>query len=137
MPLTPQEAFKVGFLSRCAEEGLSADETARCCKVAADLMRKQAIFGTETVGALAGKGLEALGGAAHYGIPAALVAPPLLGGLAGYGLAKATDIDDTDVEDIKNQEVMKELRLQADKLRNQTNVRNYTRQMTRTGRPFM
>lgn len=137
MPLTPQEAFKVGFLARCASDGLSAEQIARSCKVAADLMRKQAIFGAETAGAIAGKGMEALGGLAHYGIPAALIAPPVLGGLAGYGLAKATDVDDTDVEDIKNQEVMKELRLQADKLRNQTAVREYTQRVTRTGRPFM
>lgn len=114
--LTAQEAFKVGFLARCVEDGLSPERMLQSVKVAADLMEKRAFLGT-----LVEKGLDAVkgvGGAAlQYGVPLAVAAPPILGGMAGYGLAKATDIDDTDVADVKSHELIDEYRRQAEAVR--------------------
>lgn len=64
-------------------------------------------------------------------------APPILGGLAGYGIAKATDVDDTDADAIKNQELVEEYRRQAERLQRQKAVRDYTKEVKHTGRVFM
>lgn len=115
MPLTPQEAFKVGFLARCARQGMTPDQMLKTAQDALAAFEKRAVLGT-----VLGKSLDALkglaGGALNYGVPAAVVAPPLLGALGGYGLAKATDVDDTDVAAIKNRELIDEYRRNADEL---------------------
>jgi hypothetical protein len=103
MPLTPEQAFKVGFLIRCADEGLTPEETAQRIK-SASLMEKVALpfvpdldtlaklwgAGTQigTAGAIAGLGIPTLGGAA-----------------AGYGLAKATVPGAEQLEDAKQDEI--------------------------------
>jgi hypothetical protein len=112
MPLTPHEAFKVGFLARCVRDGLTPEQIHDRVKTAADLFEKEAFLGS-LIGA-AGNAVKGMGG---YALPLAIAAPPVLGGLGGYALAKATDVDDTDVEDIKGQEVLDEYRRQAERLR--------------------
>ncbi len=110
--LTPQEAFKVGFLAKCAADGLTPDQTLAAVKSAADLFSKEAVVGT-----LLGKGIDVAkgvgGGLARFGLPLALVAPPIVGGMAGYGLAKATDIGETDVAELKDQELIDEYNRQT------------------------
>jgi outer membrane lipoprotein SlyB len=103
MPLTAQEAFKVGFLARCVEDGLG--------RWATDV----------------GIG---------YGVPLAAAAPWVAGGAAGYGLARATDISDTDVGEIKDRELMSEYRRQTDQLLRQRAVRDYARAVRQSGRVF-
>lgn len=129
MPLTAQEAFKVGFLGRCVEAGLSPTQTVEAVKRAADLMEKRAFFGEKLLGTALGKTVDVGKGVASgllgYGLPLAAIAPPVVGGLAGYGLAKATDIDDTDVQEIKDRELADELRRQAARLRRQKAVRDF------------
>lgn len=136
MPLNSNEAFKVGFLARCAADGLGPDEMLSRVKAARDLLQKRAFLG-----GLVDRGLDlgtsAVKGLGSYGIPAALAAPPILGGLAGYGLAKATDIDDTDVQAVKNRELIDEYRRQASILKRQRSIRDYRDERTRTGRVFM
>lgn len=114
MSLTSREAFKVGFLARCAEEGLSADQIADRVKAAGD---KFASF-------LGGLG-SAAGSVLSTGIPLALAAPIALGGVAGYGLSRATDIDDTDVDEIKNNELLDTYSAETAKLRRQQAVRAF------------
>lgn len=140
MPLTAQEAFKVGFLSRCVEAQLSPEQTYQAVKTATDLFIKGAsitgLLGTALDKTLdVGKGVA--GHALSYGIPAALAAPPILGGVAGYGLARATDVDDTDVAEIKNRELIQELRRQADKLRRQKTTRDFSARNQPHGRPLL
>lgn len=134
--LTAKEAFKVGFLAKCAEDGLTPDQMLARVKQAKDALEKRAF-----IGGLLGSAAGAVGGAAKsvagYGIPLALAAPPILGGLAGYGLAKATDVDDTDVDDIKNRELVEEYKRQAEKLKQQAAVRRYKQDRATTGRPLM
>jgi len=73
MPLTSKQAFKVGFLYRCAEEGLSKEATEKRVAVSYE---KQA-----QVGAIVGGASGAAGYAARL-----LTLAPLLGiGAAGLG----------------------------------------------------
>lgn len=118
--LTPAEAFKVGFLARCVEDRLTPEQIKTSAEKAAALMTKGASI-TGLLSTALGKtmdlGSSVAKGALGYGLPAALAAPPILGGIAGYGLARATDIDDTDVSEIKDREVIDELRRQTEKLK--------------------
>ena len=81
-------------------------------------------------------GGAALSGVAGWGIPIAALAPPALGAAAGYGLARATDVDDTDVDEIKDTELMDEYRRQIDQLKRGTTMRRYAQNRKQTGRVF-
>lgn len=122
--LSNKDAFKVGFLSRCVEEGLTLQEAHARVKVALD---KLAFL--SGVGKLVGSATDLLKPAVNatfqYGVPAMLAAPPILGGLAGYGLAKATDIDDADVDEVKKRELIEELNRQTQRLRRDKALRDY------------
>lgn len=131
--LTPRDAFKVGFLRRCIEDGLSIEQAHERVKVALD---KLALFGelakgvTEAGGKLLDTGI-------NWGVPLALAGPPVLGGVAGYGLSKATDIDDVSVDEIKKREIIDELKRQTDRLHQDKRIRDYRAQRKQTGRIFM
>ena len=133
--MTAQEAFKVGFLERCVEARVPAEQVPGLAKQAAALLAKQA-----DLTGLLGKGIDlakSVGGAGlHYGGLTAALAPPLLGLARGAGLAKLTDIDDTDVEDIKNQETVAEYRRQTDQLRRQLAARAFAHARPHHGRPL-
>jgi hypothetical protein len=133
MPLTPKEAFKVGFMARCIEDGLDAAAMCRAAKTAAE---KSAIL-SATIGAAKDLGKGVMDVASGWGVPLLLAAPPIAGGLAGYGLARATDVDDTDVSEIKDREVIDEYRRQTKQLSRQRAIRDYLKARQRTGRVFM
>ena len=142
--LTAQDAFKVGFLARCVEDGLDESQIVASVKRASDMMEKYAsgggggILGSlPVVGGLLGGAANAVGSMAPYAATAAIAAPPLLGGAAGYALAKGTDIDDRDVEDVKNREVIDEYARQTEKLRRLKQVKDYMKSKQTTGRIFM
>lgn len=130
--LTSKEAFKAGFLARCAVAGLSIEESRAAVKEAQAALTQKSAFVGSIIDAIKGLGQTALG----WGIPAALAAPPIVGGLAGYGLARATDISDTDVADIKDRELMDEYSRQTEKLKRQRAIRDYEKARQRTGRIF-
>lgn len=113
--LSDREAFKVGFISRCIEEGhTTPDQIQGQVKRAMDT-----VAGIEKRGYLGDiiRGIGGLGSSAlAIGVPLALMAPPVLGATAGYAAARATDIDDTDVEEQKRQEIIDELKRQASKI---------------------
>jgi hypothetical protein len=121
--MSPRQAFKFGFLLRCIEDGCTPE----------DIREKVASLATRTKTASFWGSLKTLGlGAGAL----ALAAPPIAGGLAGYGLAKATDIDDTDVEEAKNQELIQELQRQTDRAIRMRQARDYQKQRQSTGRVF-
>jgi hypothetical protein len=134
--LTAQQAFKFGFLARCAADGLTPAQTVKAAQAAREVLEKRAFLGS-----LVDKGLDLAkgvgGGAVSYGVPLALAAPPVLGGLAGYGLARATDIDDTEIADIKDRELIDEYTRQADRLRQQASRRARQQPSRPAGRPLM
>ena len=62
----------------------------------------------------------------------------ILGGIAGAGLAKATDVTDKDVADIKDREVIDTYRTEAAKVRRQQAIRRLQQaKQSRGGRMFL
>ena len=109
--LNDREAFKAGFLKRCADEGLSREETISLAKQANEQVTKQAY----------GPLLDAIKGVAGtaygVGLPIAAFGPAALGVGGAYAYAKATDSDDTDVESVRKQELAELYRSHAKKIR--------------------
>ena len=113
--MTAKDAFKTGFLMRCAAEGLTLAETHARVKQAG-----------------AWDALKTLGPGA---LITGLVAPPVIGAGLGYTAGRLGDVDDADIKEIKQQEVLDELRQQAERLRLQHALRaKHTRPPT--GRPL-
>ena len=131
MTLTPAQEFKLGFLSRCVSEGLDEPQMLKAAAAANELLK------TAFIDSLIGAARSGIGTMASYGLPVALLAPPLIGGAAGYGLAKATDIGDRDVDDIKNDELIDELDRQAEKLKQHRTQRDANSVPSRATRPLM
>jgi len=114
--LDREEAFKFGFLSRCAEEGHTSPEAIYArVKVALDLFRTT-LYKTAGLIDMPGKILDTAVSAGKASLPLLLAAPPILGAAAGFGLAKATDINDDDVDSIKKRELIDELQQQTERL---------------------
>jgi hypothetical protein len=116
--MTPREGFKYGFLLRCAEEGLTADEAeAR----AARGLEKQAEGALGTMVGDAYSGLKTLIGGAPAFIaehaPAAVGLGALgaagAGGGIGYGLAKMQE-GDVDPKEVQREELISAYRTQAE-----------------------
>ncbi len=130
--MNDREAFKVAFLSRCVEENMAPEEMLSLVKAATE---KAAFLGT-----VVGKGMDAakmvLGKVLGAGVPTAILAPPIVGGLAGYGLARATDIDDVDIAEIRDKELLEEYQKQTDALRRTRATRDYQKARKQTGRMF-
>ena len=97
--LDARTAFKVGFLLKCAEDGLDPD--------GAEALAKAALFDG------AWDAAKTLGSA---GLAGALLAPPVVGAAGGVLLSRATDVDDTDVDDVRRDELVQELLRQSEHL---------------------
>ena len=122
--LSELESFKVGFINRCVEDGLSTEEALFRVKSASDQLdavEKQAGF----LGGMASGGADLAQYIGTKALLAGLVVPPVLGGLAGYSHAKLTDVDDDDVDDFKKQELIDEFKRQSEKLRHSQALRAY------------
>lgn len=118
--MTPREAFKVGFLARCVEDGCDSAAIQQRAKQAADkLAGVEAIVRglAKLPGQAASLAKPVVSAIAGYGPPALLAAPIAAGGILGYAGGKLTDIDDTDVAEVKQREVIDELRRQTQRLR--------------------
>jgi len=126
--LSELESFKAGFLTRCVEEDTSTEEALSRIKTASDqldALEKQAgIIDSlsKLVGGVVSPAVEKI---INYGSAAAIFGPPILGGAAGYGVSRLTDVDEEDVDDIKKQELIDEYKRQADKLRQSKALRMY------------
>ena len=120
----PREAFKIGFLARCVEIGLTPEATNKLVKSAGDCFNKQA-----WVGDLAKAGVTAA--------LAAAAAPIALGGGAAYFANQATDTDATDIDEIKKRELVETYRRMSDQLQRQKKLQNYKADRKRTGQVFL
>jgi len=152
--LTKRQVFKVAFLLRCAEMGLTTEETHQLVKVArARLREKQAApagWWASLLGNLPGaqtlasgtsgvvKGLTS--GLARAGVGlgvAGLIGLPLVvGGAGGILAAKAQDLNDRDPDEIKLEERKDALRRAAIRARMQTASRK-RREEKRPSRPLL
>jgi len=106
--MQPREAFKIGFMARCIEEELSQEKTA------------------ELMGKTAGLISQLLAAGGKAALPAAaltVAAPPTLGGLAAYFNNKAMDTDTTDIEEIKQKELVDSYERMARQLRQRKRLR--------------
>lgn len=103
--LTDREAFRLGFLLRCAEEQLSPVQIRERIKAAAI---ENYLPGAGAAKTVAGLGL--MGGVAGLGLSAAA------GAGGGWLAAKATE-PDMDAEDAKMQELIAAYRQQAEQAR--------------------
>jgi hypothetical protein len=109
--MNSHEAFKIGFLCRCADEGLTPEQTAVRIKQAATLP-KQAGFNPLTWGKPVGSGIDWLWQRAKVPMVAG---PPALGVLGGYALSKAK-ADTFDVDEAKRDEELTEYQRAIDQL---------------------
>ena len=149
--LIKREAFKVAFLLRCAELGLTMDETHQLVKTArARLREKRAgprasalanIPGLQTLaagttGAVSGTTSALARNAVNMGMLGIFGLPLLVGGVGGIAAAKAHDLNDRDAEEIKLEEKKDALRRAAVRARMQTASRK-RREERRPSRPLL
>lgn len=113
--LTDRENFKFAFMSRCIEEGITTpDEIHQTVKRAIDELESPPQ--EKKADGIAASFMDALSRMGSVALPVALAAPPILGAGAGYMAARAGDVDDADVEEVKRQELIQELRRQTRKI---------------------
>jgi hypothetical protein len=122
--MEPREAFKVGFIARCVEEGLSTEKTAELMEKAAE-------------GGLLSTGLQALKDLSYPAMGLALAAPPAAGGLAAYFANRATDTDADDVEEIKQKELIDSYKRMSRQLGRNKRLRKRKAENKRTGHTFL
>ena len=109
--LNDRQRFKAAFIARCIEHGVTdPDEIVGKVKEARE---KLAFIGQGAVGA----GINTLGDFSMLGLGAAAIAPPALGYLAGSALGRSKNLNDIDVEEVKKQELIDELRRNTERLR--------------------
>lgn len=101
--LDERTAFKMGFLTRCMEEGLAGDDLQGRIKSAL---------------------LGAVGTAIGTTVGLPLAAGLLAGGVGGYGAAKITD-DAPDPETVKIKELEQAYRIQAARMRARRALKEY------------
>lgn len=151
--MNKQEAFKIGFLSRCIEDGCSPEEISQRAKLAADLMTKEG-FAQLAAPLAAGAGI---GAASGFGdnlknlinqapglATAAVAAPYAAGGLLAYLSHSANEAADEmpdggsfAMEEAKKLELADEYRRMTQQLQQQKRIRDYKQQRKRTGQVFL
>lgn len=128
--MTELDAFRHGFLFRCAEEGLTPAESQARAEKLASVLEKQALLGEAREGVGLLKDLLGVGlGIGGAGLGASVLA----GALPGYALAKSQD-SSLDADEVKRQELAATLRLHAEQLRRANSLRTAAR-ATGTRRP--
>ena len=121
--LTKKQAFKVGFLRKCANAGMTPQETHEVVKEALVTVKEAAIpdIISKPIGYVADLARDVTkpiaGGLGTAGLAALLLGPPAIGGSLGWLASKAGDIDDTDVDTVKKREIIDEYRRQTERLR--------------------
>lgn len=122
--MEPREAFKIGFMSRCIEEGLSQEKTAELIEKTANSTLSGLVEGAKAV--------------MYPAAALALAAPPTLGGLAAYFNNKAVDTaDEGDVDEVKKKELRESYRRMAEQLRQSKGLRERKASRKRSGQVFL
>lgn len=119
-PENDKVGFKAGFLARCSEQGLSMQQVeSRVDEALLQIKRASLWEGAKTMGGAAGTAWAATTPAAKnlwWALSRSLLPVGATGAAAGYGLAKMTDVDETDVDEAKKRELIDEYRRQASRL---------------------
>lgn len=127
--MQPREAFKIGFLARCVESGLTPEATQALVKSAEDCFTKAAWGLKDTV--------DAFKGVTYPTLALAAATPVALGGGAAYFANQASDTDATDIDEIKKQELLATYQRMSDQLKRQKSLRDYKADRKRTGQVFL
>lgn len=110
--MNSRDAFKVGFLTFCADQGMSGAEASACMQKAASILEKKALGLKDLVGPAAG--LYGLGKTTAVGLGVGV--PVAIG--AGVGaLASNAMHPEVDADDVKKQELIDEYRSYARRAR--------------------
>jgi len=112
--MTEKEAFKIGFLLKCAEDGLTVEQVESRIQQRASLFKKEA-GPWDTFTSILSRGVDAAGAVADKAFWPAVIAPPLLGIAGAYGLSRAQD-DTYDVDEAKKREEIAAYRRAIDQL---------------------
>lgn len=115
MDVTEKEAFKLGFLYRCAEEGVAGEELQARVKTAAEVVKQGFIDLSKWNNALAN-----MGNLAYLPLAGATIA----GGLGGHALAKLTE-PDVDEDDLKAKELAAAYKAYAARAKTNRKLRLY------------
>lgn len=116
MDVTEKEAFKLGFLQRCAEEQLTGPALTQRLDAAAVFVKNAAGFIPQSVS----DSFSALGNVAYTPLMLATVG----GGLAGHLAGKMTE-PDVDEEDIKARELAAAYKAYAARAKTNRKLRLY------------
>jgi hypothetical protein len=127
--LSAKQNFRLGFLQKCADAGMTAAEATQLAERATQILRmhKAASTGGASSAAPSALTLAGLGSMLFdnpvtagvgelsrtmggYAIPAAMAAPPVIGALTGHLLARSTDVDDETIKAIRKREMISEIR---------------------------
>jgi len=114
--MTPKQAVKVGFLLKCADAGLTAEEAHTLVKKALDTGLSGLLSGAgKTLGGLSATALllgagKTLGGLSGAALLLGVGAPLGIGAGAGYLLAKSREDPTWDIEKAKMEELEEEYR---------------------------
>ena len=120
--MTPRENFRLGFLLRCAEEGLDRDAIVERVKFASVMSNFVKMAG---IGDLVNGGKFLAFSPLHAWL-LGMGGSTLAGAGLGYGAAKMQD-QSVDPEEAKRQELMAAYRAQADRIRRKTKQMDYRR----------
>ena len=114
--LSKRQAFKVGFMRKCANEGMTPEETHQVVREALSTVKEAGITDllTKPYNTIVDVGGEALKGVGNAGLAGLALGPPIIGGALGLLAAKAGDIDTTDVNAVKKRELIDEYRRQTE-----------------------
>lgn len=143
--MLPNEAFRLGFMARCVEEGLSADETYALSKTASASMEKlgftkwiaEQALGPFNETAKTTKNMADAVSSAMPFVGMGLMAPPVLGGTAAWLVNHATDTDGSDVEEAKQHELIDTYNRMSGQLQRQKQLQAYKAKRKRTGQVFL
>lgn len=142
MPLNAEQAFKVGFLMKCAEAGLTIEETRERVKEAILHVKRTIKTALDPIGGAIGLGTDALGWGAKQipslmslGGAAAIGLPIAAGAGTGYLAAKLNSGNGGDmVDDAKQDEIVGEYERLAEEARRRARIKQIQEQ---TGRRIL
>lgn len=119
-PMSPDTAFKVGFMLRCIDENLTDDEMAERINKGLD---KQASPVGATIGAAGRLGGGILGSAGQLMLAAGIGIPVVAGAAVGAGTAKMTGDANVDIDSLKKEEMINTLNQLTDEAERRAKIK--------------
>ena len=151
--LTERQTFKAAMLAACADSGLDTQQSTQAIRSLTEITKQaQGVGGLAAMGGAAAwdlakslgkggvKGLSALSAAASPPVLGALLfGPPALGAAVGYGVGKLPQLEEDSPEEVKNRELIDQMRLYAERAKYNRIMKDFRRSQAprRGGRPLL